>query len=67
MTLAQQILDDLIAQTEATGYVVLTTMDMVLLETAYANTQVHVETVPKAEDYAFYKRCQVAERIDQGA
>jgi hypothetical protein len=59
-------LDDLLAHTTDTGYVVLEGMAQILLEIAYVEATTPTpdpKKLPKAEDYWFWKRQQMIERI----
>jgi hypothetical protein len=50
----------------ATGYVTLEGMNLVLLEGALAEAEtpdIDPKDMPKAEDYHFWKRCKVVDRI----
>jgi hypothetical protein len=63
-------LDALLERTAATGYVVLDSMATVLLESAYAESatpsiETLMATMPAAEDYWFWKRCQLDAAIHQ--
>jgi hypothetical protein len=59
-------IEALVERTTATGFVVLDSMATVLLEMALAEAEVDTmlpATLPKAQDYAFWKRCKVVEKI----
>lgn len=56
----------LLEQTETTGYVVLESMALVLLEVAYVEAtmpDVDPALLPKAKDHAFWRRCTMVDGI----
>lgn len=57
-------IEALLEQATATGYVVLDGMAAALLEVAYVEAtmpDIDPATLPKAADYAFWKRCKMVD------